>query len=325
MMQEKTKMKAAVATRYGDVEVLEIQETDIPKVSPKKVLIEVHASSVNPIDWKLYSGAFRFLVPLKFPAIMGFDLCGKVIEVGKEVTRFKAGDWVMSRSANKTGEAYAEFALIDESALAIKPDSLSVSEAAALPLAGLTAYEGLMIHGKLKSGNRVLINGASGGVGSMAVQIAKTMGTHVTSTCSTKNVDFVRSLGADCVVDYTQDNVLAQLDSFDLVFDAVGKFSFGKVKPRLKPEGLMVTTQPSPRVLLSTTLGWIHRGKRAIFFTVQPNGKRLETLGRLCQEGKIKITIDSEYPLAQIADAHRRSQTNRARGKIVVKIREAVA
>lgn len=314
-------MKAAVATQYGDKEVLDILE--IPRPTVKKqdhVLIEVHASSVNPIDWKLRKGMLKFFVPLKFPAVLGFDLCGKVVETGSNVTKFKPGDWVISRSDNKWGEAYAEYTVVSESALALKPKNLSISQSAALPLAGLTAYEGLTVHGKLQPEDTVFIHGASGGVGLFAVQIAKALGGRVTASCGTTNVEFVKSFQVGRVIDYKKERLFAEGDNYSCIYDAVGMLTYGKIKKYLKPGGRFVTTLPSPGVLFSTAFQFLP-GKHGIFFAVKPNGALLEKLVRLVEAEKVKVIIDSEYKLDDIKLAHARSETGRARGKIIVQIR----
>lgn len=194
-------MKAATINRYGPPEVLQVTEVEKPQIKPNQLLIKVHASSVNPIDWKIRTGMLKLLTGGKFPIILGFDVSGEVVAAGEQITRFRIGDLVFARLEQLPGNAYAEYAACSEMAAALKPSNLTHEQAAAVPLAALTALQALRDHGQIQPGQKVLINGASGGVGTFAVQIARAMETEVTAVCSTKNIELIKSLGADRVVD----------------------------------------------------------------------------------------------------------------------------
>lgn len=314
-------MQAVQIKKYGDRDTLEIVEVERPVPGPNQVLIEIHSASVNPIDWKLRSGKMKLLYPLSLPAIMGFDLAGVVTAVGGNVKKFKIGDDVYSRSNKKSGESYAEWIALDEDVVALKPEAMSYDEAAAVPLAALTALQALRDQGKLKAGQRVLINGASGGVGMYAVQIARAMDAHVVATCSGANVDFVKSLGAQEVIDYKTSDPLAATEPYDMIFDAVASFNFGNAKKSLKAGGRLIATSPNGSTLFAMFCGNVFSSRKAGLILVKSNGADLEYLGQLVQQGRLKSTIDSTFRLDQIQNAHERSETSRARGKVVIKIK----
>ena len=238
-------MKAIVIRGYGAAEVLQYEDVEKPKIQPEQLLVKVHASSVNPIDWKTRKGMLSILTGNKFPLILGFDVAGEVVEVGSQVTRFKVGDAIYG-STSFPGGAYAELAVVTESLAAPKPKNMSYEEAATVPLAALTALQALRDLGNIKSGQTVLINGASGGVGVFAVQIAKALGAEVTGVCSSKNLDLVKSLNADLVIDYTQQDFTQGNVQYDMIFDAVAKRSFSDSRKVLKPNGVYVSTLPTP-------------------------------------------------------------------------------
>lgn len=217
-------MKAVIIRRYGAAEVLQYEDVEQPKIEPTQLLVKVRASSVNPIDWKIRQGMLSLITGSKFPKILGFDVAGEVVAIGSGVTRFKPGDAVYG-STSFPGGGYAEFAAVPENLVVLKPTNLSYEEAAAVPLAALTALQALRDQGNIQTGQTVLINGAAGGVGSFAVQIAKALGTVVTGVSSTKNLDLVKSLLADRVIDYTQQDFTQDTAQYDIIFDAVGKRS----------------------------------------------------------------------------------------------------
>ena len=314
-------MRAVQIKKYGDRGVLELVDIDPPKVEANQVLVEIHSSSVNPIDWKLRQGDLKLIHPLSMPAILGFDLSGVVKDVGAGVSKFKVGDEVFSRSNKKAGEAAAELIALDEDMVALKSAKMSHDEAAAVPLAALTALQALRDKGRLKAGQKVLINGASGGVGVYAVQIARAMGAEVVGVCSGANVELVKSLGAQVVIDYKTDDPLSRLESFDVIFDAVAKMSPGKAKSALKSGGYFVTTVPGPSIFFALTLGNIFSSRKAAFIMVHSSGKDLEYLRDLTDQGKLQSVIDSTFSLEQIKDAHKRSESGRVKGKVVVKVR----
>ncbi|MGF2039925.1 MAG: NAD(P)-dependent alcohol dehydrogenase [Nostoc sp. CmiVER01] len=310
-------MKAVVIRRYGGVEVLQYEDVEQPKIEPTQLLVKVRASSVNPIDWKIRQGMLSLITGIKFPKILGFDVAGEVVEIGSGVTRFKPGDAIYG-STSFPGGGYAEFAAIPENLAVLKPTNLNYEEAAAVPLAALTALQALRDQGNIQTGQNVLINGAAGGVGIFAVQIAKALGAQVTGVSSTKNLDLVKSLGADRVIDYTQQDFAEDTAQYDIIFDAVGKRSLSQTKRVLKSNGIYITTLPSPEVLLESVLTAFLPGQKAKFFFEKPNTKDLLFLKELIEAGKIRVVIDRTYPLQELAAAHSYSETGRAVGKIAI-------
>ncbi|NDJ23710.1 zinc-binding dehydrogenase [Nostoc sp. B(2019)] len=312
-------MKAVVIRRYGLPEVLQYEDVEQPKIKPEQLLVKVHASSVNPIDWKIRKGMLSLLTGNKFPMILGFDLAGEVIAVGSQVTRFQPGDSIYG-STGFPGGAYAEFAAVSENLVAPKPTNLTYEEAAVVPLAALTALQALRDQGNIQAGQAVLINGAAGGVGIFAVQIAKALGTEVTGVCSTKNLDFVKSLGADHLIDYTRQDFTEGAAQYDIVFDVVGKRSLSTSKRVLKPNGIYITTLPTPEIFVQGILTAFIPGQKAKFILERPNTQDLVYLKDLIEAGKIRVVIDRTYPLQELAAAHTYSETERAVGKIAIAV-----
>ncbi|AFZ57578.1 NAD(P)-dependent alcohol dehydrogenase [Anabaena cylindrica FACHB-243] len=310
-------MKAVVIRRYGSAEVLQYEEVEQPKIKPEQLLVKVHASSVNPIDWKIRQGMLSLLTGNNFPMILGFDVAGEVVEVGSQVTRFQVGDAIYG-STSFPGGAYAEFAAIPENFAAPKPTNMSYEEAATVPLAALTALQALQDLGNIKLGQTVLINGASGGVGIFAVQIAKTLGAEVTGVCSTRNLDLVKSLNADLVIDYTQQDFTEGNVQYDIIFDAVAKRAFSNCRKVLKPNGVFISTLPNPEMILQSFLTMFMPGQKVKFVLERPNSKDLVYLKDLIEGGKMRTLIDSTYPLQDLAKAHRYSEGGRAVGKIAI-------
>jgi NADPH:quinone reductase-like Zn-dependent oxidoreductase len=316
-------MKAAGIDAYGPPEVLRVRSTPRPVPQSGQLLIEAHASSVNPIDWKIRGGMLKLLPGFKLPMILGFDVSGLVVEVGSAVKRFKIGDSVYARSDSQTGRAYAEYVAVGEDAAALKPARMSHEEAAAVPLAALTALQALRDQGKIREGSRVLIIGASGGVGIYAVQIAKAMGAHVRAVCGAANMELIRGLGADEVVDYKKGGVLDVPRPCDIVLDAVATQTYSAAKKILAENGAYISTLPS----LGLAFAWIMTrcipGRKAHFILMKPLGRDLEFLTELIEAGKLKSVIDSAFPLDDIVQAHVRSEAGHARGKIVIRIKQA--
>jgi NADPH:quinone reductase-like Zn-dependent oxidoreductase len=312
-------MKAVLYRRYGPPEVLECGEIPEPTITAGQILVKVRAVSVNPVDWKFRSGKPR--IPfLRLPRIPGLDIAGEVVRVGKAVSRFKTRDAVFGLLSVFSGGGCAEYAAVPEKNAAIKPRNLTFEEAAAVPVAGLTALQALRDHGNIKSSDRVLINGASGGVGSFAVQIAKRFGAEVTAVTSRKNMDFVKGLGADRVIDYTTEDFTKSDSSFDIIFDPVARRSFTECKPRLSPKGVYISTLPSPGTILQIVIGSIVGGKRARLVNLRARASDLELLTEWIEAGKIHPMIDRTFPLSHTAEAHALSETGHARGKIVIRI-----
>ncbi len=311
-------MKAAIINRYGAADVFQYTEVEQPSLKSNQMLVKVHASSINPIDWKIRKGMLKILTGNRFPMILGFDVAGEVVEIGDRVTRFKPGDTIYARLDQVTGGAYAEYAAVSETVAALKPTNMSYEEAAAVPLAAMTALQALRDEGKLEVGQNVLINGASGGVGTFAVQIAKVLGATVTAVCSSKNRELVKGLGADRVIDYTQQNFTEDTAKYDIAFDVVGHRSLAECKPILQPKGIYITTQPYPGNFLQSFLTALLPGQKYKVILFRSSGSDLADLKEQIEADKIRSVIDCTYPLSDIAAAHAYSETERATGKIVV-------
>ncbi len=312
-------MKAAVIRQYGSPEVLQYEDVEPPKIQPKELLVKVRASCVNPVDWKIRKGMLKFIPGNKFPMILGFDLSGDVVEVGSQVKQFKPGDAIYANVGVKGG-AYAEFTAVPETSAALKPTNMTYEEAACVPVAGLTALQSLRDLGNLQPGHAVLVNGASGGVGTYAVQVAKALGAEVTAVCSTKNVDLVKSLGADRIVDYTQQDFTEKTLQYDIILDAVAKQSFSSCQKVLKPNGTYVTTLPSFESVVQNILTAILPGKKARNVLAVPRTQDLAYLKELSEAGKLRSVIDRTYPLQEIVAAHTYSESERAVGKIAIRL-----
>ena len=313
-------MKVVEYQQYGSAQQLVVGERDRPKPKASQVVVRVAYSSVNPIDWKLRQGTMRFLMPLSFPVIPGLDIAGEVVEVGSQVKKFAAGDWVYAQLDSWSGGASAEYAAVGEKALAAIPDGLPPREAAALPLAALTALQGLRDCGGLKPKDRVLIVGASGGVGHYAVQIAKAFGAHVTAVCSGANEAMARELGADEVIDYKKTPSIDTGAPYNVVLDLIVSSPFARFKEVLATDGTYVAALPTPGILARSLLMPLYSKQRVRFVTVKPRGDDLRELSRLHKEDKLRTVVDSVYPLEKLKEAHLRSETGRAKGKIVVEV-----
>jgi 2-desacetyl-2-hydroxyethyl bacteriochlorophyllide A dehydrogenase len=311
-------MRAVIINKYGTPDVLEYRDTNQPTLKRDQMLVRCRASSVNPIDWKIRKGMLKPLTGNKFPKGLGFDVSGVVEAVGERVTKFKAGDEIYARIDQLSGGAYAEYVAVSERVAAMKPSNMSHEEAAAVPLAALTALQALRDQGKIKKEQKVLINGASGGVGTFAVQIAKVYDTQITGVCSGNHLELVRDLGADMVIDYTQQDFTETGFQYDIIFDVVGNRSFAESAKRLASGGVYITTQPTPKALVQNLAAIFRPGKQAKVILMQPSGKDLEFLSELIEAGKIRAVIDRTYALADLAQAHAYSQQGHATGKVVI-------
>jgi len=311
-------MKAIVINNYGDKE--ELKEKKLPKSEPEadEVLIEIHATAVNPIDWKLRYGYLEDKFNFDFPIVLGWDAAGIVTEVGENVSSFKEGDRVFVRPELSNRGTYAEYTTAKEDLVAKIPNNISFKEAAAVPLAGLTAYQCLVDVGKLESGNKVLIHAGAGGVGSFAIQIAKNMGAYVATTGSTKNVDFLKSLGADEVIDYTKDDFSQVLEGYDLVVDTLGGEIQDKSFDILKKGGKLVSIVEEPDQEKAEEIGVAAKSHWLI-----PDGEELEALAEMMANNTLKPVVGTVFPFSEqgLKDAHELSETHHARGKIVIKVR----
>lgn len=318
-----TFMQAVVYTAYGPPEVLELRSFPMPRPKPDEVLLKVKAAAINPVDFKIRQGKVWFLTGFRFPRQLGADVAGEVVAVGRKVRRYEVGDAVYGMLSAPKGGSYAAYAVAPEKYLAPKPPHLSYEKAAAVPMAGLTALQALRDQGRLRSGQRVLINGSSGGVGTFAVQLANVLGAHVTAVCSTRNLDLSRQLGADKVIDYTKQQVTDLPDfSFDLIFDTVGSLPFDKARPLLARQGTYVTTQPGPYAYTQSFLSRLLPGRRIRVVLTKNSRKDLQYLTTLLEAWKIRPVIDAVFPLREIRQAHERSESHRAVGKIVLTVEE---
>jgi NADPH:quinone reductase-like Zn-dependent oxidoreductase len=306
-------VKAVRIHTYGDPSVLVYEDAPKPVPGPGEVLVKVKATAINPIDWKIRSGHYKQMRPLSFPFILGWDLSGVVESVGSDVRNLKKGDEVFAYLNTQKPGAYAEYISVEEDTLVLKPTSLDHIHAAAIPLAGLTAYHGLFEEGLLKSGQRVLIHGAAGGVGSFAVQLAKRQGAYVIGTASAKNESFLKDLGADEIIDYTQRSFEQEVKDVDVVFDTIGGETQEKSYGVLKKGGILVSTVgiqfPDKAAAAQVT---------AKAFMNHINPPALKELGDMAVSGKLKVTVEKIFPLSEARKAHELSEAGHVHGKIVM-------
>lgn len=331
-------MKSVVAKRYGGPDVVEIVDAPAPQVHARDVLIDVRAAGLNPLDWKIRAGKVKLALPLKPPVALGCDVAGVVAEVGPNVKELAKGDEVYVRLEKLRMGGLAEQVCADASVVAKKPASATFEQAASVPLAALTALQALRGVGKLAPGQRVLITAGAGGVGTLAIQIAKILGLHVTTTTSTKNVDFVRSLGADDVIDYTKESLADKPRDFDAVFDSLGADSeLASIRATRRggvvvgigglPDGAFakerLPTAVRPALWLMTAKrrrAATKAGVRFVYLFMQPDGSELAEIARWIDEGKLRPVIHATFPLARVRDAFAELERGRARGKIVVTV-----
>jgi NADPH:quinone reductase-like Zn-dependent oxidoreductase len=321
-------MKAIFRTTYGSAEILELREVDKPVPRDNELLLKVCAASVNPLDWHILRGepflvrlmGFGLLKPKH--RILGADMAGRVEAIGKNVTQFKVGDEVFGSSMG----GFAEYARIRESQAAAKPATMTFEQAAAVPVAGLTALQALRKHGRIQDGQHVLINGASGGVGTFAVQIARALGAHVTGVCSGKNLEMVRSLGADHVIDYAKEDFWVSGKQYDLIIDNAAFYSIGKPLRALKATGAYVVvggSSSTTSVLQSLIFNPIiakMRGRRVVSFIANVNQADLVLMKELMEAGKVVPVIDRKYSLGETPQAIRYVEEGHTRGKVVITI-----
>lgn len=314
----KDTMKAIGIHKFGSVDVLERMTLPVPKPEPDTVVIRTIAAGVNPGDWRLRSGQFRLFIR-HFPFIPGSDVAGVVEAIGEGVTRFKVGDPIFAMLPLNKGGGYAEYAIIPQSYVALIPENLTFAQAAAVPLTGLTALEALTSHANIKAGDGILIYGASGGVGTFAVQIAKALRAHVTAVASGRNSDFVRLLGADVVRDYTREDILSGHQRFPVIFDAVNAYSFNKWRRVLSAKGLLVSVNPIAGNPVASFIAGL-QGFKVKGFLVKSDGLALERLSQYLLHGEVKSHIDRVYPLDEAGQAQEYNQMGRTRGKLVLLI-----
>jgi NADPH:quinone reductase-like Zn-dependent oxidoreductase len=311
-------MKAVLFRRFGGTDVLEWTDTGDPQPGRGEIRVRVRASSVNPFEPEIREGAFKILTGRRFPMIAGHDVAGEVEALGEGVSRFRTGDRVFAMRNAFSGGAHGELAIVPESSAAPIPEGVSTKDAGVVPLSALTAWQALHELGGLAPGQRVLINGASGGVGTFAIQLARVAGAEVTGVSSQANADLVRRLGASEVIDYkTQDPT--QATGYDLVFDAVARLPFAASRSMLKRGGVWVCTRLSGAYLTARLLAPL-RGRKVRLVTVKPRGQQLEKIGALMSEGKVEVVVERTFPITEIAAAHAESATGRVRGKIAISV-----
>ncbi|MFJ4141267.1 NADP-dependent oxidoreductase [Pseudomonas sp. NPDC089734] len=333
-------MKAFLIDRYGKDVAGDVTEAPEPHVGDFDVLVETHAASVNVLDLKIRKGEFKLILPFSMPLILGNDVAGTVKRVGAKVSRFRAGDAVYARVDQARMGGFAEFVAVSESSVALKPGNVSMEQAASLPLVALTAWQALADVAKVQPGQKVLIHAGSGGVGSIAIQIAKYLGAFVATTTSTANVEWVKALGADVVIDYRTQPFESQLSDYDVVLSGQGGEVLKKSLMVLKPGGLLISISgpPTPEFAEQLGLSWpfkqvvrlISRGIRKKaeqkgvsykFLFMKENGEQLAELAKLVETGVIKPVIDRIFPFESTRDAMAYVAEGRAKGKVVVTVK----
>lgn len=332
-------MKAFLLNRYGKTGTTRIGEAPLPAMGDDDVLVQIHAASINPLDFKIRDGDFKLILPYRLPLVMGNDLAGVVIRVGANVTGFRVGDAVYARPDKARIGTFAEAIALRESDVAYAPSNLSLEEAASLPLVGLTAWQALIEHGKLQAGQTVLIHAGSGGVGVFAIQLAKHLGATVATTTSTANVELVKRLGADIVIDYKQQDFATELRDVDVVLNTLGPDTLVKSLRVMKPGGRLVSISgpPDPAFARGFGLSWPlvqvmrllshrirkqarRRGVDYSFLFMRPDGAQLKEIAALVEAGTIKPVVDKVYPFEATQEALAYVATGRAKGKVVVKL-----
>lgn len=311
-------MRAVIINRYGSANVMELADVPQPRMNNRQVLVRVHAAGVNPVDYKMRSGQIKFISGSKFPIIPGADFSGEIVEIGNSVDGFKISDAVYGTIKAYKGGAYAEYVCADSQSVAIKPASLSFADAASLPIAALTALQSIRNLGKIAAGQSVLINGASGGVGVYAVQIAKALGASVTAVCSERNTEFVRLLGSDRIIDYNRQSYLDESYKYDLFFDVVSNQPVSEAFKVLKSKGIYVMTLPDLQKLIYSVFTYLLRGKKIKIILVKARQSDLLFLNELIEGGKLKAVVEKQFPLKEVRQAHRDMESGHTRGKIVL-------
>jgi len=332
-------MKAFVVDRYGRKNGIRAADMPPPEPGEDDVLIQIHAASVNPLDSKIRDGEFKLILPYRLPLILGNDLAGVVVRVGSRVRQFKSGDEVYARPHKDRIGTFAEFIAVKEDAVALKPTTLTMDEAASIPLVGLTAWQTLIEKGQLRKGQKVLIHAGSGGVGTFAIQLAKHVGATVATTTSARNIELVKSLGADIVIDYKKDEFSVILKDYDVVLDTQGGKALEKSLRVLKPGGRLIgiAGPPDPDFAKETGASWFlktamrflsYRIRKAAkrhhvsysFVFMRPDGGQLSQIAKLIDAGTIRPVIDRVFPFESTQEALAYVETGRVKGKVVIKI-----
>jgi NADPH:quinone reductase-like Zn-dependent oxidoreductase len=332
-------MKAFVIRRYGKKEKLQLTEIAEPTVKGNDVLVQIHAAGVNLLDSKIRDGEFKMILPYKPAFTLGHDVAGVVTKIGPQISKFKVGDEVYARAADHRIGTFAEFISMNENDVALKPKNLSMEEAASIPLVGLTAWQALVEKAGLKKGQKVFIQAGSGGVGTFAIQLAKYLGATVATTTSAANIDLVKSLGADIIIDYRKDDFEAILSDYDVVLNSQDTKTLEKSLRILKPGGKVISISGPPdpdfgqqinaNWLLKTAMKFLSAGMRKkakqlgvnySFLFMRAQGKQLSEITKLIESGVIKPVMDKVFPFEQTNEAMAYVETGRAKGKVVVKV-----
>ena len=333
-------MKAFILDRYGSADGVRAGDMPDPELREDDVLVQIHAAGVNLLDSKIRNGEFKRILPYRLPLILGHDVAGVVVRVGSRVRQFKPGDEVYARPPDGRIGAFAEFVAIKDDCVAVKPKALSMEEAASIPLVGLTAWQALIERAHLKRGQKVLIHAGSGGVGTLAIQLAKHVGATVATTTSTANVDLVRSLGADVVIDYKKEDFTQVLRDYDVVLNSLDKVTLEKSLEVLEPGGQLISISGPPDVAFARSIGapWLLRlivgalsygiGAKAkrrqvhySFLFMRANGGQLTEIASLIDAGIIRPVVDRVFPFASIKEAMAYVEAGRAKGKVVVSLK----
>jgi NADPH:quinone reductase-like Zn-dependent oxidoreductase len=333
-------MKAFIVKRYGKKEQLQLTEISEPVVKENDVLVEVHAAGINLLDSKIRDGEFKLIVPYKPPFTLGHDVAGVVVKAGSRVSKFKVGDEVYARPADLHIGTFAEFIAIDENDVAIKPRELTMEEAASIPLVGLTAWQALIDKAHLKKGQKVFIQAGSGGVGTFAIQLAKNLGATVATTTSAANIDLVKSLGADIVIDYKKDDFETKLHGYDVVLNSQDQKTLEKSLRILKPGGKLVSISgpPDPEFAEENGVPWyvklimkflssaVRKNAKALgvsfsFLFMRAQGSQLNQITSLINSGSIRPVMDKIFPFEATNEAMSYVESGRAKGKVVIKVK----
>jgi len=333
-------MKAFVLERYGKKSALRLADVPMPELRDDEVLVQVHAAGVNLVDAKVRNGEFKLILPYRTPFVLGHDVAGEVVKVGRNVRQFKPGDEVYSRPDDLRIGTFAEFVPVKEASLALKPKNLTMEEAASIPLVALTVWQALVEKAKLKKGQKVFIQAGSGGVGTFAIQLAKHLGATVATTTSTGNVAWVKGLGADVVIDYKKDDFEKVLSGYDLVLNSQDGKTLEKSLSVLKPGGKLISISGPPdpafageikapwfvkQVMRMLSFGIRRKAKRLSigfsFLFMKANGSQLRQITTLIESGAIRPVIDKVFPFASTNEALAYVERGRAKGKVVIKVR----
>lgn len=333
-------MKAFIVDRYRKNGALRLGEMPEPEVRDHDVLVAIHAASLNPLDAKIRDGEFKLILPYRLPLILGNDVAGVVVGVGSKVRKFKPGDEVYARPNQRRIGTFAERIAMDEADVALKPRNLSMEEAASIPLVALTAWQVLVERAQVKKGQKVLIHAGSGGVGTFAIQLAKHLGATVATTTSTGNVDLVRSLGADVVIDYRKEDFAKVLDGYDVVLNSLGKDTLEKSLEVLKPGGKLISISGPPDLAFAreSGLNWLlqqvtrllsfgirrkarQHGVSYSFVLMQANGEQLSGITALIESGAVRQVVDRVFPFPATNEAMDYLTMGRAKGKVVIKVK----